>query len=134
MGGTLIDFGDTILDGMTAGFGGVGIVAIVQGANSGWKHYNTSGDALEALGVGISTTAKGVVRSAVNLAEIVFRGGEAIVTSPPVQFLAKNIAKKASSASKDEDVEPVQNQWSPSNAQYRTAFDVPSDKTIFLKP
>lgn len=134
LGGTLVDFGDTVLDGMTAGFGGVGIVAIVQGANSGWKHYKTSGDAVEALGEGISTTATGVVRSAVNLAEIVFRGGRAIVTSPPVHFLVRNIAKKGSSSRKDEDVEPVQNQSSPSNAQYRTAIDFPSDNTIILKP
>ncbi|MBY6014074.1 hypothetical protein KUV75_04055 [Qipengyuania gaetbuli] len=91
LGGSLIDFGDTFLDGITTGVGGVGIVAILQGANGAWSEYKKSGDAIDALGVGIQTTAMGVARSAVNLTEIVVRGSIGLATSAPARFAGRLI-------------------------------------------
>lgn len=91
LGGTVIDVGDAVLDGVTSGIGGVGIVAILAGSHSAWKSYQSSGDAVGALGVGLQTTAVRTARSAVNLVEMVYRGSAAVITSKPVQFMTETV-------------------------------------------
>ncbi|OYX93705.1 MAG: hypothetical protein B7X90_11335 [Novosphingobium sp. 17-62-19] len=91
LGGTVIDIGNAVLDGVASGIGGVGIVAILAGSHSAWKSYQNNGDAIAALGVGLQTTAVRTARSTVNLVEIVYRGSAAVVASKPVQFVTKTV-------------------------------------------
>lgn len=92
LGGEVIDFGDTILDGVTIGLGGVGIVAIIHGAHRAWGSFQSNKNALGALGVGLKTTSVSTLRSAVNLSEMIYRGTRAIV-SAPVQLAAMRRSK-----------------------------------------
>lgn len=121
LGGSLIDVGDTILDGITTGIGGVGIVASVRGAHAAWGQYRKNGSTMDAIGLGVGTTASGVARTAVNFAEIGYKGAV---------FASKKVAHLASSDRKlpNEKKQITKLAFSPS--QYRTPFDVPSDKTI----
>ncbi|CAH0497354.1 hypothetical protein [Novosphingobium sp. CECT 9465] len=91
LGGTVIDIGDAVLDGVASGIGGVGIVAILAGSHSAWKSYQSNGDAIAALGVGLQTTAVRTLRTAVNLFEIAYRGSAAVFTSKPTQFVTKTV-------------------------------------------
>lgn len=93
LGGTVIDFGDTILDGLTTGVGGVGIVAILHGAHSAWSRYRSNGNALEALGVGIETIGTSTARSAVNLSELIFRSARTAVVVP-ARLVGERIAER----------------------------------------
>ncbi len=85
LGGTLIDVGDAVLDGVTTGLGGVGIVAILVGSHTAWKTYQTSGDAIEALAIGVQTVATRTARTLVNMAEICSIGATAIIKSKLVR-------------------------------------------------
>jgi hypothetical protein len=125
LGGSLIDIGDTILDGITTGIGGVGIVAIVRGAHAAWGQYRKNGSALGAFGVGIGTTASGVARTVVNFAEIGYKG--AVFASKKVTDLASSDRKLV-----DDEQQRTKSAFSPS--EYRTPFDSPSDNIIQISP
>ncbi|MDC0886799.1 hypothetical protein OAS19_03305, partial [Altererythrobacter sp.] len=125
LGGSLIDVGDTILDGITTGIGGVGIVAIVSGAHAAWGQYRKNGSALGAFGVGIGTTASGVVRTVVNVAEIGYKGAV---------FASKKVTDLASSDRKLVDDEQQRAKSALSPSEYRTPFDSPSDNIIQISP
>ncbi len=92
LGGTVIDIGDTTVDAVLTGVGGVGIFAILKGVWSGSAHYRETGNALEALSAGLSTTAVSTARTAVNAAEIVGRGTVGFFRSRPMRFAGRVIA------------------------------------------
>ena len=98
IGGSIIDFGDTMLDGITTGFGGLGVVAILKGTHSAWTEYSLNGDAANALGVGLKTTAVSTGKSFVTVAEAAYRSIETIVTSPPVKSIGGKLRATTISA------------------------------------
>lgn len=89
LGGTLVDVGDTAVDAVLTGLGGVGILAILKGVWSGSAHYRETGDALEALSTGLASTAVSTARTAVNAAEILGRGTVGVVNSAPIRFAGR---------------------------------------------
>jgi hypothetical protein len=89
LGGSVIDIGDTTVDAILTGVGGVGIFAILKGVWSGSAHYKETGNALEALSAGVSTTAVSTARTAVNAAEIVGRGTVGFFRSRPMRFAGR---------------------------------------------
>jgi hypothetical protein len=91
LGGTVIDIGDTTVDAVLTGVGGVGILAVLKGVWSGSAHYKKTGNALEALSVGLSTTAVSTARTVVNAAEIAGRGTIGLIRSRPVRFAGRMI-------------------------------------------
>lgn len=98
LGGSIIDFSDTILDGIATGFGGVGVVAILKGTHSAWTEYCASGDAANALGVGVKTTAVATGKSFVTVAEAAYRSVAAVITSAPAKSLGRKLHGAAVSA------------------------------------
>lgn len=91
LGGTVVDVADTTVDAVLTGFGGVGIIAIIKGVWIGSAHYKETGDALQALSTGLSTTAVTTARTAVNAAEIAGRGTMGLLRSRPVRFAGRVI-------------------------------------------
>jgi len=130
LGGTVIDFGDTLLDAFSASLGGVGIVAILYGAHSAWGKYQDTGIAADALNAGMRTTARSTARSAVNLVEMVYRGTKAALTSRPVQSIAKNTLKKASKAQVNMTAQHPKPDPTEYSSNYRTPIDFPSDNIV----
>lgn len=98
LGGSIIDFGDTILDGIATGLGGVGVVAILKGTHSAWTEYSASGDAANALGVGVKTTAVATGKSFVTVVEAGYRSVAAVITSAPAKSLGRKLHGAAVSA------------------------------------
>lgn len=130
LGGEVIDFGDTILDGLSTGLGGVGIVAILRGSHSAWTEYRNTGNAADALGVGIKTTIAGVARSAVNLVELAYRGTHAVIASAPARYLTQRISQSADGVRKGGSEELTRRPPTASPSSYQTPIDFPSDKTL----
>lgn len=88
-GGTIIDIGDTTVDAVLSGVGGVGIFAIFRGIQSASARYKESGDAFESLEAGVGATVTSTARTAVNLGELAYRGTAGVVTSKPMRFLGR---------------------------------------------
>lgn len=91
LGGTVIDIGDTTVDAVLTGVGGVGVLALLRGVWSGAAHYKETGKALEALSTGLSTTAVSTARTVVNAAELAGRGTIGLIRSRPVRFAGRMI-------------------------------------------
>lgn len=123
LGGSVIDIGDTLLDGITTGIGGVGVVAIIQGTHAAWSKYRSDGDAVSALGVGVTKTAAGVARTIVNATELIYRGGQAAT---------KAVTRMAASNDKPNHLRKNSKTKSTSPSECSTPFDAPSDKVIRL--
>lgn len=132
LGGAIIDFGDTVLDGLSIGFGGVGIVAILHGARSAWAAYKANGNAVTALGAGIESTAISVVRSMVNLTEAGYRGAEALINSKAfkrlVGWVSSIVAPSRETASTGQEAA----QRGPFPAHNRAPVDTPSPNVFQL--
>lgn len=134
LGGTLIDVGDAVLDGVTTGLGGVGIVAILIGSHTAWKTYQETGDAAEALAIGIKTIAKRTARTLVNLAEIGVIGVSAVAKSKLVR-VAWKAGREAFGAPANKAQQPQMPERLSYPKKARGArIDVHSDRTLFLPP
>ena len=123
LGGSVIDIGDTLLDGITTGIGGVGVVAIIQGIHAAWSKYRSDGDAVSALEVGVTKSAAGVARTVVNATELIYRGGLAAT---------KAVTRMAASNDKPNHLRKNSKAKSTPPSEYSTRFDAPSDKVIRL--
>lgn len=95
LSGTVLDISDTALDAVLTGVGGVGIFAILGGARSASAKYKETGDALEALAEGLSTTTVHTARTTVNMAEMATKGVVGVATSRPVRFAGSLVASLA---------------------------------------
>lgn len=89
LGGSVIDIGDTTVDAVLTGVGGVGILALLKGVWSGAAHYKETGNAVDALSTGLSTTAVSTARTVVNAAEIAGRGTIGLIRSRPMRFAGR---------------------------------------------
>lgn len=126
LGGTVVDIGDAVLDGLTTGLGGVGIVAILSGSHSAWKSYQRSGNAIEALGTGLQTTAARTARSTVNLVEMAYRGSAAVVMSKPVKVVSGAIRSGLEAANRKASEALEKQARADIRGSTRSPSDVPS--------
>ena len=85
LGGSVIDLGDTTVDAILTGVGGLGLFATLEGINHAASKYNNGGDGVEALFEGAGVAIEGTARGLVNAAEMSFN----IVTSRPMRFVGR---------------------------------------------
>ncbi len=87
--GSVIDVGDTAVDALLAGAGGLGVFATIHGINHAKEQYDKGKDSeeaiLEGLGLAIEGTAKGVV----DILEFIYR----LVVSRPMCFIGRILLK-----------------------------------------
>lgn len=87
LGGTVIDIGDTTVDAILTGLGGLGFFATIEGINHASKEYENGGDAVEAIFEGAGVAIEGTARSLVGAAEM----GYNILASRPSRFVGRTL-------------------------------------------
>lgn len=89
LGGTMIDMGDTALDAVLTGIGGVGLFSLLTGVRHASTKYKETGDIDEAVIAGGTAVVRGTASSVVNVSEIAVKGTVGIVTSKPARFAGR---------------------------------------------
>ncbi len=89
VGGSVIDFGDTAVDAILTGVGGLGLFATLQGINHAAKKYDKGGDPVESLFEGAGVAIEGTARAAVNTLEM----GYNVLNSRPSRFVGRTLLK-----------------------------------------
>ncbi|MQX45735.1 hypothetical protein [Sinorhizobium medicae] len=69
LGGTVIDFGDTAVDALLTGVGGLGLLATVRGVNHGLTMHREGADPIESIVEGAGVAVVGTMKGTVNGAE-----------------------------------------------------------------
>ncbi len=87
LGGTVIDIGDTTVDAILTGLGGLGLFATIQGINHASKKYENGGDGVEAVFEGAGVAIEGTARALVGAAEM----GYNILASRPSRFIGRTL-------------------------------------------
>lgn len=91
LGGAVIDVGDTAVDALLTGLGGLGFFATLEGINHASEKYQNGGDGVEAIFEGAGVAIEGTARSLVGAAEM----GYNVLNSRPSRFIGRTIAKGA---------------------------------------
>ncbi|EDL48259.1 hypothetical protein [Erythrobacter sp. SD-21] len=89
LGGTMIDMGDTALDAVLTGIGGVGLFSLLTGVRHASTKYKETGDIDKAVIAGGTAVVRGTASSVVNVSEIAVKGTVGIVTSKPARFAGR---------------------------------------------
>jgi len=89
IGGEVIDVGDTAVDAILTGVGGLGLFATIQGINHATEKYENGGDPVEAAFEGIGVAIEGTARAAVNTLEM----GYKVLNSRPSRFVGRGVLK-----------------------------------------
>lgn len=89
LGGSVIDFGDTAVDTILSGVGGLGVLASLNGINHAVKKHENGGDPIEAMFEGAGIAIEGTARAAVNTLE----AGYKILSSRPSRFVGRGLVK-----------------------------------------
>lgn len=89
VGGAVIDVGDTAVDAILTGIGGLGVLASLQGINHAVKQHENGGDPVEAMFEGVGIAIEGTARAAVNTLEL----GHNVITSRPSRFVGRQLLK-----------------------------------------
>lgn len=89
LGGSVVDIGDSAVDAILAGVGGLGFFATVQGINHAAEKYENGGDAVEALFEGAGVAIEGTARGIVGAAEM----GYKVFTSKTSRFIGRGIKR-----------------------------------------
>jgi hypothetical protein len=89
LGSTVVDFGDTTVDAVLAGVGGLGFFATLQGLNHAVKKHENGGDAVEAIFEGAGVAIEGTARALVGAAEM----GYKVLSSKPSRFVGRMMLK-----------------------------------------
>ena len=82
----MIDMGDTALDAVLTGIGGVGLFSLLTGVRHASTKYKETGDIDEAVIAGGTAVVRGTASSSVNVSEIAVKGTVGIVTSKPARY------------------------------------------------
>jgi hypothetical protein len=85
LGGTIVDIGDTTVDAVLAGLGGLGLFATIEGINHASKKYENGGDGVESLFEGAGVAIEGTARALVGAAEM----GYNVLASRPSRFVGR---------------------------------------------
>jgi hypothetical protein len=91
LGGTLVDMGDSAVDAILSGLGGLGVLATLEGINHAVNKHKNGGDAVEAMFDGAGIAIEGTARALVGTAEMGFK----VITSRPVRFVGRILLKGA---------------------------------------
>ena len=89
LGDTVIDIGDTAVDAILSGVGGLGFLATIEGINHAAEQHKNGGDAVEALFDGAGVAIIGTARGLVGAAEMTYN----VLASKPSRFLGRMILK-----------------------------------------
>ncbi|MCC4272206.1 hypothetical protein LL254_15975 [Marinobacter nauticus] len=89
LGGTVVDVGDTAVDAILAGVGGLGFFATLQGFNHAVKKHENGGDGVEAIFEGAGVAIEGTARALVGAAEM----GYKVLSSKPSRFVGRMMLK-----------------------------------------
>jgi len=89
LGGTVVDFGDTTVDAILTGVGGMGLFATLQGIDHAVKMHENGGDGAEAIFEGAGVAIEGTARAAVNTLELAYN----ILNSRPSRFIGRQLVK-----------------------------------------
>ena len=89
LGGTVVDLGDTTVDAILSGLGGLGFFATIEGINHASAKYENGGDAVEAMFEGAGVAIEGTARALVGAAEMGFN----ILSSRPSRFVGRMLLK-----------------------------------------
>ncbi|PFG54328.1 hypothetical protein ATG98_3549 [Marinobacter sp. LV10R520-4] len=91
LGGTIVDIGDTTVDAVLAGVGGLGFFATLEGLNHAVKKHENGGDAVEAMFEGAGVAIEGTARALVGAVEM----GYNVLASRPSRFVGRVLLKGA---------------------------------------
>lgn len=89
LGGTVIDAGDSAVDAILSGVGGLGFFATLQGINHAVKQHENGGDPVEAAFEGAGVAIEGTARALVGTAEM----GYKVLASRPSRFMGRMLLK-----------------------------------------
>jgi len=89
LGGTVVDIGDTAVDAILTGLGGLGFFATIRGINHASAQYKNGGDGVEALFEGAGVAIEGTASALVGAAEM----GYNILASRPSRFIGRTLVK-----------------------------------------
>lgn len=89
VGGSVIDAGDTAVDAILTGVGGLGVFATLSGINHVTEKYNNGGDLVEAMFEGVGVAVEGTARAAVNMMEMSYKA----LNSRPSRFIGRTLVK-----------------------------------------
>ena len=89
LGGTVVDLGDTAVDAIISGLGGLGLFATIKGINHAGTKYENGGDGVEAMFEGAGIAIEGTARAIVGAAEL----GYNVVMSRPSRFVGRMLLK-----------------------------------------
>lgn len=96
LGGPVVDIGDTSVDALLSGLGGLGFFATLKGINHASEKYKNGGEPVEAVFEGAGVAIEGTARSLVGAAEM----GYNVITSKPSRFIGRSILKGANKLDK----------------------------------
>ncbi len=89
LGGTIVDIGDTTVDAILTGLGGLGFFATINGINHASAKYANGGDGVEAIFEGAGVAVEGTARALVGAAEM----GYNVLASGPSRFIGRSLLK-----------------------------------------
>jgi hypothetical protein len=89
MGGTVVDVGDSVVDAIFAGVGGLGLFATIQGINHAVSKHKNGGDGAEAMFDGAGVAIEGTARAFVGAAELSYKA----LASKPSRFVGRTLLK-----------------------------------------
>ncbi|MDC0362885.1 hypothetical protein OAN12_07590 [Halioglobus sp.] len=89
LGGAAVDIGDTTVDAILAGLGGLGFFATIEGINHASKKYSNGGDGVEALFEGAGVAIEGTARALVGAAEMTYN----VLASRPSRFVGRALLR-----------------------------------------
>ncbi|EHA16767.1 hypothetical protein [Halomonas sp. HAL1] len=89
LGGSVVDFGDTAVDAILAGVGGLGVLATLKGINHAVSKHENGGDGVEAIFEGAGIAIEGTARALVGVAEM----GYNVASSRPSRFVGRIVLK-----------------------------------------
>ncbi|MES2664477.1 MAG: hypothetical protein V4712_00155 [Pseudomonadota bacterium] len=91
LGGSVIDFGDTAVDAVLTGIGGLGLLATINGIRHAHGTYSRNGDAGQAIAEGAGVAIMGTAKTFVDSAELAYK----VATSRPSRMAGRWTASAA---------------------------------------
>ncbi len=89
LGGTVIDLGDTAIDAVMAGLGGLSVLATIRGINHAAARHRAGIDGIDAIAEGVGVAVTGTMKATVDLAET----GYKIAKSRPSRFVGRQVMR-----------------------------------------
>lgn len=92
LGGTIVDVGDTAVDAILTGLGGLGLLATIKGVGHAADQFNKNCDPIIAIGEGVEIAVVGTAKALVDTAELGYKA----LNSRPIRFAGRLIVKACS--------------------------------------